>query len=79
MKKTYGKHILYPGYSFLNQLNSVIFFTLYFGLYSTLNNNFDHVANLYIINPLSATLIATIPFFFIKKVGNSIFLIKKAR
>jgi hypothetical protein len=63
----------------VNLLNSVMFFTLYFGVYSTLNQYSEHVANFYVLNPLIATIVATIPYFLVNKVTNSINSIKKYR
>ena len=65
----YGNKGFYKGEVLLKLVNSIIFFTLYFGVYGTLNHKTTSSLNHYIINPLIASLVASIPSFIINRVN----------
>ena len=74
MINTYGSKSLYAGRLATNLLtlfNSTLFYSLYFGINSTLSEHYSSIPYKYLINPFVAALTATIPTFIIGHISNT--------
>ena len=68
IKERYDIGTLYRGSSIIN---SMLFFSLYFGVYHTLNSSYGDVPYRYLFNPLLASLAACLPINIINIVKNT--------
>jgi hypothetical protein len=57
----------------------MLFFSLYFGVFSSLNSHYGEITSRYLINPLLASLSACLPINIINIVRNTYISVEEAR
>lgn len=79
MLKRYGFSSFYQGEKIVNLINSAQFYALYFGIYSTLSQKYNHNLEKYIGNTFLASVAATFSHFLISRVSNLSYSIRQDR